>query len=161
MSQTDVRRPRSNGRARDRRGDDRSTKRRAELPPQPPGQQVAERITFAVSLAIVLAVAGFVLYQQLFGGDRPATVVATPRLEAARQQGGLYYLPIRVVNEGDQTAETVRINASLASGQGVPEVVELEIDLLTGGGKADGTAIFRNDPTRGELTVRMTSYLEP
>lgn len=161
MSQTDVRRHRSNGRSKDRRGDDRSTRGRAELPPQPPGQQVAERITFAVSLAIVLAVAGFVLYQQLFGGDRPATIVATPRLEAVRQQGGLYYLPIRVANEGDETAEAIRINAALANGQGTPEVVELEIDLLAGGGKANGTAIFRNDPTRGELTVRVTSYLEP
>jgi uncharacterized protein (TIGR02588 family) len=79
-----------------------------------------------------------VLYQQLFGGNRPATIVATPRLEAVRQQGGLYYLPIRVANEGDETAEAIRINAALANGQGTPEVVELEIDCWPGEARPTG-----------------------
>ncbi len=130
---------------------------------QPPssGRTVAEWTTFAISAAIIAAVVGLLLYQQLAGGDRPATIVVSPRLDALRQEADAYYVPIDVANRGDKTAEAVRLRVTLDAGGSAPEIAELLIDLLAGGATAHSVAVFRADPRRGTLAVGGVSYLEP
>jgi uncharacterized protein (TIGR02588 family) len=125
------------------------------------GRSIAEWVSVGISLAIVLALAGLVVYQYLVGGTRPPLVVVTPQLDAIRREADAYYLPVEVVNRGDKTAEDVRVLLSLSSDQGARQSAELGVDFLAGGETARWTVVFREDPSRGRLTVDMLSFLEP
>ena len=125
------------------------------------GRSTAEWVTLAISSAILLAVVGALVYQQLSGGDEPAVIEATPRLEAVRVAGGAYYLPVEIVNRGGVTAQDVLVIVSVGAGQAERESSELLIDFLAGGATAKGTAVFRQDPRQQPLEVDVASYLEP
>lgn len=72
-----------------------------------------------------------------------------------------HYLPIEVINQGDQTAESVQVELSLQLGQGRSETSELQIQFLVGGATQEVTVIFRRDPSRGRLEADIISYLKP
>ncbi|HEX2513065.1 MAG TPA: hypothetical protein VH257_00070, partial [Chloroflexota bacterium] len=49
-------------------------------------------------------------------------------------------------------------------GGGEAEVAELQLDFVPGGGRAGGTAVFRQDPRRaggGGPAAVVTSYVDP
>jgi uncharacterized protein (TIGR02588 family) len=126
-----------------------------------PNRTAAEWTTFAVSLAILLGLAGLLTYQQLAGGARPATIVVSPRLEALRREADAHYLPVEIANRGDTTVQDVRVRLSLTSEGRQPESAELLITFLAGGETARGTVVFREDPTRANLSIDGVSYLDP
>jgi uncharacterized protein (TIGR02588 family) len=122
---------------------------------------VAEWTGFAISAAILLSVVGFLTYRHVTGEDTPPIVEVQTRIEAVRQAGERYYLPIEVVNRGAETAQDVWVRVELRTGSEEPEEAELQFDFLVGGASERGTAIFRRDPRQGELRVEVMSYLEP
>ncbi len=125
------------------------------------GRSPAEWITFSISLAIILALVGLVTYQDLAGGDRPATIAARPQLDRVRQDGGRYYVPVEIVNAGDRTAEDVRVEFTLTDAGGGRETAELTVSFLAGGEKDRGVISFSSDPARGVLSVSGISFLRP
>ena len=125
------------------------------------GRSIAEWTTLGISLAILLTVVGLVTYLYVRNDDQPATITVSTSLDEIRQDGGIYYLPVDVMNEGDETAEAVQIQAELDTGSGVPETAQLSIQFLAGGEKVQGTIIFSNNPEQGELSIRPVSYNKP
>ncbi len=89
---------------------------------------------------------------------RQPVIEAQPQLEEVRQAGGAYYLPVDVPNQGERTAENVRVEVSLSSGQG--ESSQFELRFLAGGAER-GTVIFREDPSKVNLTVDAISFRRP
>lgn len=125
------------------------------------GRSRAEWVSLGMSGAIVLALIGLVTYEHFAYGTEPAIIVAEPRLDELRPAANAYYLPVMVTNRGGQVAEAVIVRVSLQAGQGEPESSELTIDFLAGRASAEGTAVFREDPSRGRLTASVLSYLQP
>lgn len=125
------------------------------------GRSMAEWTTLGISLAILFGIAGLVTYLYLAGGAQPPIITAEPKLDELRHDRGAYYLPVEVINQGDETAEGVRVEAELVSESGPPETAEFTLLFLAGGERAHGTAVFSEDPSKGDLTVRAISFVTP
>ncbi len=72
-----------------------------------------------------------------------------------------YYLPVDVINKGDQTVESVEIEAELDSSVGGPQTASFTVQLLAGGETVRGTFVFQDDPRQGQLRVGAVSYNQP
>ena len=112
----------------------------------------AEWVSLFISVAIVLALVGGLFYQVFAGGNRPPSIEVKPLMEEVRQEGDSYYLSLDITNNGDRTAENVEVMLSLDMGEGDPETMQFQVQFLDGGETENQTVIFRNDPTKGELT---------
>lgn len=122
-------------------------------------QSVAERISFFIALAILLVVLGGVGY--LWVRDRnqdPPALQVTSRIE---QRQGKYYIPFTVANRGGKTAATVQVIAELRIDGVLVEWGDQQIEFLSSQEEATGSFILIQDPTLGDLTVRVASYQTP
>lgn len=124
-------------------------------------RSIAEWTTLAVSIVILLGIVGAMSYLYLRGDDRPPAIVVEHDLGEVWHEGDLYYLPVVVTNEGNRTAENVLVQAELDTGSGSPATADITVTFLAGGEQAEGTFIFADDPSQGELTVHAVSYQEP
>ena len=124
-------------------------------------RSLAEWTTLGLSALIVSLVVGLVIYYQVAGGDAPPVLVATPDLGSVRQVGDAYHLPVAVENSGDQPAEDVVVEVTLAPPGGEPETAELTFRFVAGGETVRGIAVFASDPATGELSAGIVSYLAP
>jgi uncharacterized protein (TIGR02588 family) len=137
----------------------------------PRGRSRAEWTSLGISLAIVAVLVAILTVDQLQGPGREPRLTATVRQEEVRQEGEAYYLPVEVTNRGDLAARDVRVLVTLGAplaaggaGGGEAEVAELQLDFVPGGGRAGGTAVFRQDPRRaggGGPAAVVTSYVDP
>ena len=125
------------------------------------GRSTAEWTTLGISLTIVLSILGLITYLYVSGSDEPPNIAAEAKFEELRRETSGYYLPVEVINEGDRTAEDVRVEAELDTGNGQPETAEIAVTFLAGGEHATGTFIFNQDPSEGDLTVQAISYTIP
>ena len=133
----------------------------ASRPEQDRERSIAEWVTLGISIAVVLAVVGLISLFSLRGGNAPPAIAVEPRMDALRHDEGGFYLPVVVRNEGDRTAEDVVVSAELDAGEHPTETADFTITFLAGGDEVEGTFVFRSDPARGDLTVRVVSFLEP
>jgi uncharacterized protein (TIGR02588 family) len=124
-----------------------------------PGRPLAEWIAFGVSLAVVVALVALVLAASRAGGE--AVIVAEPRLAATRLEGGRYYVPLEIRNDGEGTAEEVRVVAIHSSREGKVTEAEVVIDLLATRERAEAFVSFVDDPRTGSLAVEVRSYRTP
>jgi uncharacterized protein (TIGR02588 family) len=129
--------------------------------PESTGRTVAEWTTLGVSVAILAALFAAITWLWLEGDSEPTTVEVTPVLDAVRQEGDAWYLPVEVTNHGDNTAEDVIVEVQLASGGAEPETAEITFTFLANEETVRGTVVFTSDPTSGDLTVRPVSFKEP
>ena len=123
-------------------------------------RSLAEWITLSISLAIVLTLVGLITYEYFGRGDRPAVIEVTPRLESVRQEAGVYYLPITITNQGDQTAGGVWVEVTLDSGEDSRESGRIHVEFLDGGVTEEGVVVFRQNPAEGRL-MHTVSFLKP
>ncbi len=125
------------------------------------GRSAAEWTTLGISLAILAVLFATIGWLWVRDAGMPASIEVTPVTEAIRQEGGVWYLPLEVVNSGDATAEDVIVEAALDTGQGEPETAQITITFLSSGETARGTAAFTSDPAAGSLTIRPVSFRHP
>ena len=125
------------------------------------GRSTAELVTFAISALIVLAVVGLTTYLHLTGGNGPAVIDVQPDVEGVYRGGERFYVPVRIANTGQTTAEDVRVTVALADPQGRQESTGLELRFLPAGATGRGVISFKSDPRLGRLSVEGVSYLEP
>ena len=125
------------------------------------GRSTAELVTFAISALIVLVIVGLTTYFHLTGGSDPAIIDVRADLERTYRGGERYYVPVRVANAGQTTAEDVRVTVSLIDDRGERESAGLELRFLPGGASSRGVVSFRSDPRQGQLSIEGVSYLEP
>lgn len=123
------------------------------------GRSAAEWTTLVLSAVVVVALAGLVSAQYL-GTQRPAVIEATPRLDALREDAGLFYLPVDIANRGEQAAEEVLVRVTVRNGED-EESAELTVPLLAGGGAEEGVTVFRIRPIEGGIDARVIAFLRP
>lgn len=119
----------------------------------------AEWFTFAVSSAIVLAVVALIA-GQMFDGHSPPSISARA-MGSVTEKAGRFYVPVEVVNHGDETAANVQITVELTvDGETVTEG-DQSIDFLPGGDTDTLVFVVDDDPEEGELDVQVAGYAEP
>lgn len=128
---------------------------------EPSGRTVAEWTTLGISLAILTLLFATIAWLWVRDAGAPASIEVTPKMEAIRHEGEMWYLPLEVLNLGDDTAEDVVIEAALHTGQDEPETAEITFTFLASGETARGTAVFTSDPAAGDLEVRPVSFKQP
>lgn len=118
-----------------------------------------EWLVFGVSLALVLFVLALLFVDaRRSDGDSPRF-----RIEAgsAISEPPFFRVPIRVHNDGDETAEQVRIEATLRRGSEEVERADFTLAFLPRRSHRDGSVIFKTDPRGLELEVRPVGFEQP
>ena len=118
----------------------------------------AEWITFGVSLIVLAVFVGLVARELTSGDDAPAPVAS--QFGPAREVDGTFFVPVEVVNEGDRTAADVQVSAELTVDGEVTSGDQV-VNFLGGGERRQLTFAFSQDPSSGELVVRVTGYADP
>jgi uncharacterized protein (TIGR02588 family) len=133
-----------------------STQKHQKRPPRSP----AEWVTFSIASLILAAIAGLVIYTWATKQERPPSfsIDQSPQI---RESDGQFYVPFEISNTGGETVESVQIVAELKINGQIEESGDQQIDFLSEGEKETGAFIFRKDPRKGELTVRVSSYKLP
>lgn len=121
---------------------------------------VAEWTTLAVVLLILAALVSPLIWYAIQPTDQAAFRV-TVETSTISEREGRFYVPLRVLNTGDATAEDVMIRAELLHDDQVSEEVEMTITFLAGGEEVETVAIFSEDPRTGTIKAGVTSYLIP
>ena len=129
-------------------------------PPEDPGSTLVEKAAGIVSGLLVAAMIAMVLYQAVTtGGDRhPDLTVA---VETVRAQGGGHQAVFEIRNAGGATAAAVHVEGVLLDGDETVEAAEATIDYVPAHSEQRGGVIFRNDPARYALRLRVTGYRMP
>jgi uncharacterized protein (TIGR02588 family) len=132
-------------------------------PHKPPPRQHARRsgpewITFGVS-AVVLFVVVATLVGLAFRESAAAEPVA--RLPGpVREVDGQFFVPVDIVNRGDEGAAEVQVLAELTIG-GETTSGDQVIDFLGGGEVQQLTFAFDDDPASGEIIISVTGFAAP
>lgn len=115
----------------------------------------AEWLTFIVSLAILAGVVGLVVLQ-IPTEDKPPLPVA--RIKSfGEERGEAYVVIVEVENRGDTTAENIQVSASLETDETTFEG-DQTIDFLAGEETHELEFLFDENPSSGQLEVRVTGY---
>ncbi len=125
-----------------------------------PSRSFAEWLSFGISSLIVGTTAGLVIYSWATGRNSPP-VLAINRTEPIREVDGQFYVPFEISNTGGETAESVQIIAELKVKLAVQESGDLQIDFLSRGETEKAAFVFKTDPRKGDLVVRVASYKVP
>ncbi|MCY7275000.1 MAG: TIGR02588 family protein [Phormidesmis sp. CAN_BIN44] len=125
-----------------------------------PPRNLAEWVTFSIASLILGTIAGLVIYSWATKQDRPPAFTIEQSKEV-RESQGQFYIPFRLSNTGGKTVESVQIVAELRVNDQIEESGDQQIDFLSEGETEEGAFVFRQDPRKGELTVRVASYKLP
>jgi uncharacterized protein (TIGR02588 family) len=116
----------------------------------------AEWVSLSVSLLLLACVVGAILWLWAVETGGP------PRLAvergAARQEAGLFHLPVAVTNVGGGAAAQVRVEGRLG-GAGHEESPSTTIDFLPVRAREKVVLVFRGDPSGA--SVEVVSYQLP
>lgn len=118
----------------------------------------AEWVNFTIAAALVLAVAGAQVARVL-GPESPAAPVARPA-GPVTERGGMFQVPVDVVNRGDEAAANVQVNASLEI-DGETFDGDQTLAFLSGRETLRVVFVFDEDPDEGDLSVQVTGFSEP
>ena len=118
------------------------------------GRSPVEWVTFAVSVVIIGIVVALVAVE-IPGSKTPPAPVAEPGIVEPR--GDHYVVPVVVENRGERTAAEVQVHATLTI-DGEEHDGDQVVDFLSGGEVEELEFVFDDDPTEGDLEVRVTGY---
>ena len=121
-------------------------------------KNLLEWTVFGVSCALIVTVAGLLVHEQLTASDTPASIVVTAG-DPVRTASG-FAVPVDVRNNGDTTAEEVRIQGTLAGADG-SERGEAVIDMVPYHSHRRAWISFAGNPAAGRLEVRVIGYRDP
>jgi uncharacterized protein (TIGR02588 family) len=116
----------------------------------------AEWVSLIVSLLLLAGVVGLVVALWISPSGHPARF----RVERgpARSEGGRYYLPVTVINDGDATGAQVTVEGRLAVG-GSEETATTTFDFIPARSSAEGVLVFSGDPASAAVVV--ASFQKP
>lgn len=126
----------------------------------PPTRTRAEWVTFALALALIGLVVGLIGLSWATGPTGPAVLTAV-QSEPITRDGSTYRVPFEVRNEGGEAAESVQVMAELTIAGEVAGEGEQSFMFLSGGEVERGEFFFADDPTTGELVIRVAGYSRP
>jgi uncharacterized protein (TIGR02588 family) len=122
-----------------------------------PKRTAAEWTTFTIALSILATIISLVIYTIINDKHQPPLILIIQK-QTVRKSNGQYYVPFEVVNQGDETAESVQILAELKVNNKLEETGEQQIDFLASKEKEKGAFIFTENPQEGQLKIRVASY---
>ena len=115
-----------------------------------------EWVAAALGLAIAVALLGIIGREALASGDGDQVPVLAAEVEAIEPTSGGHVVRIRVSNRSRQTAARVEVEGTAGE-----ETSAASIDYVPGRSRAEGGLVFRTDPRRTGLSVRVTGYQLP
>lgn len=119
-----------------------------------------EWAVFAVGLLLTVGTVGLLASELVSQGERaPATIEV--RLGEAEKRGDHFAVPVVVENVGDETAESVEIEATLKVPDSAEEKAKFQVQFLPGRGKREGVVLFQTDPASGVVDARAVGYQKP
>ncbi|HYI12147.1 MAG TPA: hypothetical protein VEK57_24045 [Thermoanaerobaculia bacterium] len=118
-----------------------------------------EWTVFAAALAIVAGCVAMLVSMMLRTGDAPPELVVTVG-RAERVSSG-YRVPVQVRNDGDETAEQVRVDVTLESAGEEQERAELTLAFIPRRSQRHGFVVFGRDPQCCEITARAVGFETP
>lgn len=121
------------------------------------GHSAAEWITLILSSLLIAGVTGAVAYFTITRGDAPPSFAAVPQPAETRGDPGIFYVPVQVTNTGDEAAQEIQVRVELQSWEQT-ETAVFTIDLLAASESEEGTAVFRSDPSQGEVQAVVESF---
>lgn len=136
------------------------TKQQNDPPTAKTKRTPAEWVTFGVASFILATIVALVVYLWMTKQDTPPVLSVTQKA-AIREVDGQFYIPFELTNTGGETAESIQVIAELRIAGKVEETGEQQIDFLSSREVEEGAFVFRQDPARGELTLRVASYKLP
>lgn len=117
-----------------------------------------EWTVFGISLALIVCVVALLVRELVTGDGRPAAVKVSAG-DAVRS-GDTFAVPLEVSNEGDTTAEDVRIEAVVTWGAET-ERGEALLPFVPYHSHRRAWLTFTRDPRGGTMTTRVLGYREP
>jgi uncharacterized protein (TIGR02588 family) len=123
-------------------------------------RSLAEWVTFSAATLILTVIVGLVIYTWVNDKHEPPILSVTNK-QKIREVNGQFYVPFEIINTGGETAESVQIMAELKINNEVIETGEQQIDFLSTSEKEEGAFIFKSDPRKGQLSLRVASYKSP
>ncbi len=117
-------------------------------------RSLPELVTYAVSLIVLVIMIGGLSALWLSGSNEPPSFGVQSKLGDIEQRGEAYYLPIAVTNHGDQSAQEVAVDVTFGK-----ETRSITLALIPGGATRSGTVVFTDDPTAGEVTTEVVSFI--
>lgn len=121
-------------------------------------RSTAEWFTFVVATAVLFGIVTLIGGEALRSKQPPRPVALVVGDPEAR--GDQYIVTVEVSNEGDDTAESVQVVATLEIDDETFEADQV-IDFLSGGETEDLELVFPEDPDDGTLEVRVSSFALP
>jgi len=118
-----------------------------------------EWLVFSLSLILVAGVLGFLLYTSVTLGSSPPDLKI--HLSRAQPEGKYFRVPVKIKNDGDQTAEGVQIEVVLNEGKPAEETATFEAAFLPRHSSREGAVVFKSDPRKGRLEARVLGYEKP
>lgn len=119
-----------------------------------------EWVVFAAGLVLVLSALAYLVYDGATMGSDPPLIEV--RLGTPEAHAHNFIVPVTVLNHGDQTAEGVAVEVSMATGGAEePARGELTIAFLPRRATREGFVTFHQDPRAAHLTARVLGYEKP
>lgn len=118
-----------------------------------------EWLVFSASAGIVLACIAALAISAVRSGDEPPDLTVEVGSPSRGSSG--YRVPIRVRNDGDETAEGVTIEAALVSGGEEVERGEFTIAFVPRKSHREGWVVFQRDPACCTLRARPLGFEKP
>lgn len=118
-----------------------------------------EWVILVTSLAAILGLAGFLVFEAVVDGGRPASVGAVADMDRGAASDDGWLIPVRVYNRGGSAAQSVGVEVKATVG-GAEEVSELTVDVLAGGSEVELLAGFSGQPD-GDVAVRIVGLETP
>ena len=118
-----------------------------------------EWAVFGIGLALTLGVIGSLIWDAASGGRKPPDLRVELGAPQPRSQG--WSVPATVRNEGEETAESVRVLVTLEMPGGGKEEAEFEVAVVPRHSRREGGVHFLHPPASGRLSGRVTGYEQP
>ncbi|PSB00931.1 TIGR02588 family protein [Merismopedia glauca] len=120
----------------------------------------AEWISLGFATLILTGIVGLISYNWLTKSSE--SVIINIQVQAPiKEIKGKFYVPFKIDNQGGKTVELVQAIAELKINDKVEETGEQVIDFLSSNEEVEGAFIFENNPQKGELKLKISSYKLP
>ncbi|NJL86924.1 MAG: TIGR02588 family protein [Leptolyngbyaceae cyanobacterium SM1_1_3] len=124
-------------------------------------RSLAEWASLAIASVILVGIVGLAGYLWLGKPRTQDPPQLTVRQQGIRVQGEQFYVPFDVTNQGGLTVDSVQVIAELSVDGEVVESGEQQFQFLASDETESGAFVFSQNPSRGELVVRVASYSLP
>jgi uncharacterized protein (TIGR02588 family) len=122
-------------------------------------RSTAEKITTAISVLLIVALAGAILYEGYARGQAdPARLEVTVLDAEIEQRGDDFYIPIEILNDGDQTVEEVTVSIEVLDGEEVVDEAETVVATLGEAETITAMLVIADDPTGLTIDAGVVTY---